>query len=381
MYNRDLQHELLRLSASFPVQTITGPRQSGKTTLCRMTFPDYHYINLENPETREEISTSLMAFIRNHPRLIIDEAQNMPEVFSAVQVAVDEDITRQYIVTGSSHPALLSKVKQSLAGRTAVHTLLPLSFHELGSEAMIDTDALILRGFFPVVWNGTQEPTDTYKAYYQTYLQRDVTDVLSLRNLGQFRRFILLLASRIGSELNAQSIANDVGVSVVTIQQWVSVLESSYIAFRLPPYYRNIGKRLIKASKIYFYDTGLACYLLGIHSAQELNLHPLRGALFENLVVCDMLKYQYNHNTDEALYFYRDNKKEVDLLVENGLHIDAYEIKVAQQDNSSFYGGLDYLRHIYGDSVQHTAVIYTGEETREQDFDRLVNYQQLLQRE
>lgn len=379
MYIRDLQDELLRLNKSFSVQTITGPRQSGKTTLCKLTFPSYEYFNLENPITREEIATDIMNFVRNHSHgVIIDEAQNMPDIFSAVQVAVDEDKSRRYILTGSSNVALLRKVKQSLAGRTIVHTLLPLSMHELKKEEPLSSNEYMWKGFFPSVWSEKQNPIDVYKAYYQTYLQRDVADVISLKNLNQFRRFILLLAARVGTELNAQSIANDVGVTVATIQQWISVLETSYVAFLLPPYFRNIGKRLIKAPKVYFYDTGLVCFLLGIRTPQELDTHPMRGAIFENLVVCDFLKQQYNHNLNSSLYFYRDNKKEVDLLKEDGLNVDAYEIKVANQDNTSFYGGLAYLCKIYGASIRSTQVIYTGEEERTCDNNGLYNYYNLM---
>lgn len=379
MYIRDLQSELLRLNKTFPVQTITGPRQSGKTTLCKMAFPNYEYVNLENPITREEIATDIMNFVRNHSQgIIIDEAQNLPEIFSAVQVAVDEDKSRRYILTGSSNVALLRKVKQSLAGRTIVHTLLPLSMHELSGEGTLSADEYMWKGFFPAVWSEKINPTDVYKAYYQTYLQRDVTDVISLKNLNQFRRFILLLAARVGSELNAQSIANDVGVSVATIQQWISVLETSYIAFLLPPYFRNIGKRLIKAPKIYFCDTGLVCFLLGIRNPQELNMHPMRGAVFENLVVCDFMKRQFNFNLNSSLYFYRDNKKEVDLLKEDGMNVDAFEIKVAQQDNTSFYGGLDYLRKIYGESIRSTRVIYSGDVERDVFYGGLYNYSNFL---
>lgn len=379
MYFRDLQNELLRLNETFSVQTITGPRQSGKTTLCKMAFPDFEYFNLENPMTREEVAIDLMGFVRNHSRgVIIDEAQNLPDIFSAVQVAVDEDKSRRYILTGSSNVALLRKVKQSLAGRTTVHTLLPLSLHELDKNDSLPVNEYIWKGFFPSVWSEGQAPTDVYKAYYQTYLQRDVADIISLKNLNQFRRFVLLLVARVGTELNAQSLANDVGVTVATIQQWVSVLETSYIAFLLPPYFRNIGKRLIKAPKIYFYDTGLVCYLLGIRNPQELDTHPMRGAIFENLVVCEFLKHQYNFNLNSSLYFYRDNKKEVDLLQEDGLKVDAYEIKVAQQDNTSFYGGLDYLRKIYGETIRTTQVVYTGTAERLNLENGLRNYYLLL---
>lgn len=379
MYFRDLQNELLRLNETFSVQTITGPRQSGKTTLCKMAFPDFEYFNLENPMTREEVSTDLMGFVRNHSHgVIIDEAQNLPDIFSAVQVAVDEDKSRRYILTGSSNVALLRKVKQSLAGRTTVHTLLPLSLHELDENDSLSVNEYMWKGFFPSVWSERQTPTDVYKAYYQTYLQRDVADIISLKNLNQFRRFVLLLVARVGTELNAQSLANDVGVTVATIQQWVSVLETSYIAFLLPPYFRNIGKRLIKAPKIYFYDTGLVCYLLGIRNPQELDTHPMRGAIFENLVVCEFLKHQYNFNLNSSLYFYRDNKKEVDLLQEDGLNVDAYEIKVAQQDNTSFYGGLEYLRKIYGETIRTTQVVYTGTAERNISENGLKSYYNLL---
>lgn len=332
MIHRILQEEILRLSKIFPVVTITGPRQSGKTTLCRETFPDYEYINLENLDLREKVAADTLNLLRHYGSgLIIDEAQHLPELFSYVQIAADEDRSRHYILTGSSNFALLEKVTQSLVGRTAVLTLLPLSIGELSERGTISTDTLLLRGGFPAVWAHQLPPKDVYSAYYTTYVERDLRQIVNIRNLSLFGQFVRLSAGRCACEFVPSDFANELGVDMKTIQHWNGILETSYITFLLPPYYRNIGKRIVKTPKRYFYDTGLLCFLLGIENEQQLAIHPLRGAIFENYVVAEMMKQYYHKGEIPHLYFYRDkSQNEVDLIEETSFdHLQIYEINIS----------------------------------------------------
>lgn len=364
MYNRVLENEVLRLSELFKVVTITGPRQSGKTTLCKKTFPHHDYVNLEDETVVGEMELNKKEFLVKHRKgLVIDEVQKMPEILSAVQVVVDEYPDAAFVLTGSHNLLLMQRITQSLAGRTAVLTLLPFSIAELTEvDKSAGLYSIMLNGFYPAVWAQNIPPQDVYRQYFSTYLQRDVRQVMNIRHLSEFRRFIVICASRIGSEFNAQGISNELGVSIPTIQEWMNVLETSYVAFRLPPFFRNIGKRLVKTPKIYFYDVGLVCYLLGIHTPQQLETHPLRGSIFENMVVCDFLKNQYNHGLDNNLYFYRDKSQhEVDLVVEDGLQLNAYEIKLSSNIHPDFYKNLNYFRSLFPNETVTTQVINTGQ--------------------
>lgn len=365
MIDRILLCEFKRLLQSFSVVILTGPRQSGKTTLCQMLQDGYSYVNLENVAVREMIASSPMDFLREKgDKLIIDEAQRLPDLFSYIQVVVDEHPERRIILTGSNNFTLMERITQSLAGRAALLTLLPLSLSELGGANDCTTDEILFRGGFPAVWGAGKEPYDVYGNYYATYVERDLRQVAEIRNLSQFEHFMRLLAGRVGSEVNASRYAAEIGVSSNTIQQWLSVLEASYIVFRLPPYSRNIGKRIVRANKLYFYDTGLACFLLGIQHPDHIRQHPLRGELFENMVVTEFLKKSFNNGRRPNLFFYRDNQqKEVDVIEETSYHsINAYEIKSARIYNGSFGAGLNYLHKLFGDEVKQSQVIYDGDE-------------------
>ena len=365
MYSRILESELLRLKGIFNVVTVTGPRQSGKTTLCKMVFPDYHYINLEDETTISELELNKKAFIeRFSAGLIIDEVQRMPEILSAVQVIVDENPQSSIVLTGSNNLLLSQKVSQSLAGRTAIITLLPFSIGELtDKERTVDEFEMMFRGFYPVVWAQNKPATDVYRQYYNTYIQRDIFQVMKIRRLNEFRKFLVIAASRTGCEFNAQSIANELGVALPTIQEWMNVLEATYVAFRLNPFYRNIGKRLVKTPKFYFYDVGLVCYLLGIKTAQQLETHPLRGQIFENMVISELVKHQFNHGMDNNLFFYRDKgQHEVDVIIDDGLQdLKAYEIKLSPTIHPDFYKNLKYFKSLFEKETKITQVINTGE--------------------
>ncbi len=376
MYNRKLQTELLRLNNYFQVLVLTGPRQSGKTTLCKMAFPNYSYINLEDEIVRDEFAVRRKEFLMGKGCLIIDEAQNMPEIFSIIQVMVDENPDLHYIITGSNNFSLMQNITQSLAGRAALLTLLPLSFSELtDNDKSIGTDNIMIRGFYPGVIANEIPPQDAYRQYYNTYLQRDIMQIMNIKNMDEFRRFVVLCAARVGTEFNAAGLSNEIGVSIHTIQSWINVLEASYIIFHLRPFYRNIGKRLTKKTKIYFYDSGLVCYLLGIRTSEQLNTHPLRGEIFENMVVGDMIKNIYNKGDDNNLFFYRDKSQhEVDVVQDDGLQLKAYEIKSAQIINTDFYKNLDYFRKLIGKDLISSQIIYTGDQELMSNENGYINY-------
>ena len=364
MYNRELKDKLLELSENWSIISVTGPRQSGKTTLCKMAFPEYEYINLERLTTRTLIEQDIEGFLLQHPNgLIIDEAQNLPELFSVLQVVVDENKSLRYVLSGSSDFLLMQNISQSLAGRVAVMRLLPLSLTELGDDANIKTHELMWRGFYPAVWGDNKDPHTVYDSYVATYIQKDVRQIVNIKDLSLFRRFLTIIASRVGTEFVASSISSELGVDYKTIQAWMSILETSYTAFLLHPFFRNIGKRLTKTPKIYFYDVGLVCYLLGIETAQQLEHHPLKGAIFENMVVCEMLKARYNQGLEKNIMFYRDKAREVDVLQELAGKLHAYEIKSAERFHPDFVDSLDYLKKILGDDVLSLNIIYTGETT------------------
>lgn len=376
---RTLSEELKRLSEFYAVIVITGPRQSGKTTLSKMEFPDYHYVNMENISLRHQIMESPMAFLEQHQKgLVIDEVQNVPELFSYIQVVADNNENSRFILTGSSNFSLLEKVTQSLAGRLAILTLLPLSLQEIGNLKDKSTNQLIFWGGYPAVWGKKIPVQDVTQNYYNTYIERDVRQILNVKNLNAFQTFIRLCAGRVGTEFNASALSNEIGVSVPTIKEWLSVLEASYVVFRLQPFSRNIGKRLIKTPKIYFYDTALVCYLLGIENEEQLSTHPLRGAIFENLMVLDFFKNKFNKGKIPHFYFYRDKSQiEIDLLEEKGIHLLAYEIKSATSFTKNFANNLKYLKNILGNTILSTTIIFDGNESIISNENSIVNFRDI----
>lgn len=365
MINRLLTAEIKRLAHDFSVVILTGPRQSGKTTLCRMVFTGFLYVNLEDLATLEMVRSAPKEFLLQHRNgLIIDEVQRFPELFSYIQVVVDEHPEYRYILTGSSNFTLMERITQTLAGRAAVLSLLPLSLAELGGAPEWTTSQLMIRGGYPGVWGDGKQPADVYGNYYTTYIERDLRQLVSIKDLMQFQHFVRLVAGRVGCEVNAAALSEELGVSAVTVTSWLSVLQASYIVFLLPPYFRNIGKRIVKKSKIYFYDTGLACYLMGLRTTEQLDVHPLRGNLFENMVVSEFMKRCFNANERPNLYFYRDSKQhEVDVVEERTFRIlNAYEIKSARHYNSSFESGLVYFCKLFGNEVASATVLYDGDD-------------------
>ena len=381
MYNRELQSYILRVAAQFPVVSITGPRQSGKTTLCKMLFPDYEYYNLEDERNLDMIQQDINGFLQTHSKKIIfDEAHYLPKLFNAVQVAVDEDKSRSIILSGSSNFLLMQSITQSLAGRAAIIRLMPLSLNELGNDANCDTNELIYKGFYPAIWGDNRPPEEVYDTYFTTYIQRDVQQIVGVKDSRKFRAFVRLCATRVGQEIVVSSIADELAIDMRTVNSWLSVLETSYIIFILQPYFRNIGKRIVKTPKLYFYDTGLAAYLLGLKSAQDVQNSFMRGALFENIVVADIMKNRYNRGiTNPNLYFYRDkSQKEVDVVEELAYpKLAIYEIKSAQSLKSDFFKNMNYFMKLFGDDVVNSTLIYDGTEELQTARNGYLNFRHL----
>ncbi|MCY3680642.1 MAG: ATP-binding protein [Gemmatimonadetes bacterium] len=368
MILRQIARELAATANEFPVVTIIGPRQAGKTTLARMQFPNHAYANLEAPDIRLLATSDPNAFFSQFPPpVIIDEIQRVPELLSTIQVLADSNPQRgQYILTGSHQLRLQEAVAQSLAGRTALLRLLPLSISELKATGITHTrDEFIYQGFMPRLYNEKINPTRLYRNYCQTYIERDIRQMINLRRLTDFENFTRLLAGRVGQILNLSSLSNDVGVSSTTLKEWLSVLEASHTIFRLNPYFENFGKRIIKSPKIYFIDVGLASYLLGIESPALATRDPLIGNLFENMVVIEALKARLNAGKEPELYFYRDNKgNEVDLLFRQNRQLIPIEIKSAMTFNPEFAKGIAQFQKI-ASSAQKGHIIYAGNLTPE----------------
>ncbi|WP_303921172.1 ATP-binding protein [Treponema berlinense] len=374
---REIEPELNRCASFFPVVTILGPRQSGKTTLAKNFFSDYSYINLEEPEYYEIAKTDINAFFSMIKMpVIIDEVQRVPELLHKIQAMVDKNKNSgQFILTGSFQQGLQSSISQSLAGRTAVLTLLPFSISEINSAGLDFTrDEFLYQGFMPRHYSENQPVDLLYRSYFQTYVEKDVQSILNVKDKSKFEKFLHLLAGRIGQIVNYESLANDSGVSRTTIEQWISVLESSFIIFKLEPYFENYTKRLIKSPKIYFYDTGLAAYLLRIRNSEQIARDPLVGNLFENMVILEILKAQYAKGLEKNLYYFRDSKGfEIDLIIANDRNIIPVEIKSASTFNKDFSKNLKKFCTFAKNTLNPT-VIYSSQTELESEGIKYINF-------
>ena len=370
---RQAETVLLERAKAYPVVTVLGPRQSGKTTLCRIAFPDKPYVNLEQPDVREFAQQDPQAFLTQYPDgAVLDEIQNVPSLLSWIQVLTDSDPRAgRFVLTGSHQLQLSAQLTQSLAGRTAVIELLPLSLSELMSQNVsMPTDGAVeqwmLQGGYPRIHAQQMSPEVMLSDYFATYVERDVRQLINLRHLREFGQCVRLLAGRTGQLLNQSSLGNEVGVSSNTITQWLSILEASFVVFTLAPWSANLGKRLVKSPKVYFYDVGLACWLLGIKTVEQLQYHPLRGALFENLVVLEVMKAQRNQGLREPLYFFRDsNGLEVDLLLERAEGLVLVEIKASQTVAAPLFKGLRTVSALLGERVKKQYLVYGGDALQE----------------
>ena len=361
--DRQISESILTAVKYYSAIVITGPRQSGKTTLARHLFPEYTFVNIEDMSTRNRALDDINGFLDSlGPCAIIDEVQNLPEILSSIQARVDNDKSLRYILTGSNNFSLLHSSMQSLAGRAALFTVLPFSFKELSKSSLdVPTSELMWRGFYPGTISDLIPPDIFYRNYYGTYIERDIRALGQVQHLDKFQLFMRLCAARVGSEINLASLSVEAGVSAPTISAWISLLKASYLVYSLPPYFANISKRLTKTPKLYFYDSGLLCYLLGIEHPSQLDTHPLRGAIFENIAVTEMIKNRYNIAKDPNLYFYRENSgREVDIIEESPEGLNIYEVKSGATFQTDFTKNLKYLQKLLP-NVRIATVIYNGE--------------------
>ncbi|MDA8137811.1 MAG: ATP-binding protein [Desulfobacteraceae bacterium] len=365
MIERNIRPELLAAAGEYPVVTVLGPRQSGKTTLVRMVFPDKPYFSMEDPDVRLAAETDPRGFLAQNPEgAVLDEIQRLPLLLSYLQGIIDRaQKPGMFILTGSHQPELQQGISQSLAGRTAILTLFPFALKELRSYRQVwDPFDLIVKGAYPRLHEGGLAPGRFFNGYLQTYVERDVRALINLKDLRAFQQFLTLLAGRVGQIVNYASLSNDVGVSATTIKNWIGVLKASFVAWELPPFFENIGKRVIKSPKIYFCDTGLVAFLLGIETPEQAARDPLRGALFENLVLLEILKKRLNAGKRPELFFYRDsNGNEVDLIVKSQRELIPVEIKSAATFSPQFVKGIEHFQAAAGDRCRPGHVLYNGQ--------------------
>lgn len=361
---RNLEQKIKNLFEKFPVVYLTGPRQSGKTTISQMVFPDIPYVNLEDPSLREIIKEDPHGFLKQYENgIILDEAQNIPELFSYLQIYVDKkNKPAQYLLTGSQNFLLNEKISQTLAGRVGVLNLLPLTFDEIIKDCASTTvDDVIFKGGYPRLYEHNISPLDFFPGYLQTYIERDVRQIKNISSLSKFQKFLMLCAGRVGQIVNFSSLSNDIGLSVPTMKEWLSVLEASYVIHLVQPFSLNVNKQMIKSPKIYFCDTGVLCYLLNIKSINDLKLHFAYGNIFENFVINEFLKAQYNRGEKKNIYFLRDQRNhEVDCLIAESSGNLLYEIKSSATFNKDFVKNIVYYGEL--DSKTKGFVIYNGEQ-------------------
>ena len=378
MISRDLSQELLQQLKEYPAVTLLGPRQAGKTTLARGLFKNYAYVSLETPDVMAFAKEDPRGFLAQYPdETIFDEIQRAPHLISYLQSIVDESgKTGQFVLTGSHQLELRAAITQSLAGRTGILNLLPFSITELEAANIVfdKFEEYVFTGFLPRVYDQNQRPSTAYANYYQTYIERDVRQIIQLKDASLFDKFMRLLAGRTGQIMNYQSLASDVGVDGKTIKEWLSILEASFVVFKLSPYFENFGKRVIKSPKYYFMDTGLLSYLLGIEKPEQVTRDPLVGQLFENLIILEALKTRYNLGQVPNLYFYRDSHgNEIDLLYANGRDLVGIEVKSSSTFTPHFKKSLLQFSEKQ-QPLQSSYVVYNGEERQFSDGVKAINF-------
>jgi len=378
MIKRQIEEKIKSLVGKYPVLTITGPRQSGKTTLVKKLFADFAYVNFEDIEQKEFANSDPKGFLDSKGKhLVIDEAQYVPDIFSYIQIYVDADDARQYVLTGSQNFLLMEKINQSLAGRVAIFNLLPFSMGELKNTIFekFSYQEYIFNGGYPRIYDKDLNPTEWLMNYTATYVERDVRRLLNIGDLNSFQKFIALCAGRIGQLINFTSVANELSISYHTVQKWLSILETSFITYRLYPHHKNYNKRLVKTAKLYFYDTGLASAILGIRNTEQLQTHFLKGELFENMVITELYKQKFNTGKLTDYYFWRDNKGvEIDCLQSDGNNILAIEIKSGVSVHKDFFKNLLYYQKLSGISNQQLILVYGGAESYQRNVAKVLSW-------
>lgn len=366
---RTITQSLIDQQGKFPILGITGPRQSGKTTLLKHLFNNYKYISLENPDIRSFALDDPKGFLKKYgTNVILDEVQRVPELFSYIQTIVDESGKMgQFILSGSQNFHLLNSITQTLAGRIALFKLLPLDFKELKKEKLLvpSYSEACVKGFYPAIFDRNIDPSVFYANYINTYLEKDVTELINIRDINSFRTFIALCAARAGQLLNLNALANDCNISQPTARAWLSILESSYIVFLLQPYHENFNKRLVKSPKLYFYDSGLVCHLLNIRTSRELEENRLLGNIFENMIISEFQKQNFHQYLHQQYYFWQDsNNHEIDLLIKTAKGFDIFEVKATQTIRQSLFAGMDYFESIAENPQIKKTLIYGGTENQ-----------------
>jgi predicted AAA+ superfamily ATPase len=384
--NRLIKKQMDVYLKKYPVLVLTGPRQSGKTTFLKEQFPNYTYVNLENPDLRNYAIKDPNGFLTEHSRyVILDEVQRVPHLFSYLQTKVDDDnITGQYILSGSQNFHLMRSITQSLAGRVGLFKLLPFDIQEMEQAGWLNDDYAVnlQRGFYPGLYDRDIPSKVFYSNYIQTYVERDLSELIHVKDLKQFRHFISLCAARAGQLLNLNSLANECGISQPTAKSWISVLETSYIVYQLQPYYSNFNKRLTKSPKLYFYDTGLLCFLLKINDASSLKISRHKGNLFENYVINEYLKQNYHRNLILDFWFWRDAVgHEIDLIWQKSEKLNLVEIKATETVMPEMFRGLSYFEKFIPDLIQSKTLVHTGLYNQNRTAGRVQSWKEILQGE
>ncbi len=370
LVNRQISNSIRSHLAKYPILVLTGPRQSGKTTLLKNILPEYRYVSLENTDQRSFAEDDPVGFLKKYDsQVIFDEVQRVPKLFSYLQTLVDESGKMgQFILSGSQNFHLLQRITQSLAGRVVIFKLLPFDIPELAQSGILlqDWKSLIIKGFYPAIYDRKLDHSVYYSNYLQTYINRDLTDLTKVQDMKRFNNFIGLCAGRTGQLLNLSNLANECGISQPTAKSWLSILESSYIIFLLQPYFENFNKRIVKSPKLYFYDTGLVSFLLGFRSSEDLDNQSLIGSLFENLIIADMFKRNYHQYQLKDYWFWRDsNGHEIDLLIKRRGRFDIFEIKSTQTVLPQLTKGLEYFNKISDGLVKSKTLIYGGNDNQD----------------
>ena len=382
MIKRELSYKLISVAKAFPIVTIVGPRQSGKTTLVKTAFPEKPYVSMEDLDIREYAINDPRGFLSDYAKgAILDEIQRTPQLFSYLQTNVDiYNKPGKFILTGSQHFLLQQNISQTLAGRVAVLKLLPFSLNELEKTQFRfnNNEEYLFRGFYPRIYDKRISPPDWYPNYIQTYIERDLRLIKNITNLNAFQTFLKMCAARLGGVLNLSSLASDCGITHNTAKSWISVLEASFIVFLLRPHYKNFNKRLIKMPKLYFYDSGLACSLLGIETKKQLLTHSLKGNIFESFILSEILKNKYNKGLDSDIYFWRDKTgHEIDCLIEKTGRLTPIEIKSGKTLTKDQFKNLIYWNKLSKTDPKKTYVVYGGDMTQKRSYGNLTDWKNI----